>query len=131
MQRARMLAHLELDSRHDLDSSFFISSREYHESLGILSSSYKMETDSLEEFHQKNKIEFQNLGYGDMHSFVYDKHQYFYFVCIKKVGWEGDIDIDSQCYVKVPYKTIDEIKEEYSFLFEDQKKLDPEWYEFE
>ena len=118
MRRARMLAHLELDSLHDLDSSFFISSKEYYESLGIVSSS-KRHTDTLEEFHYKNKIEFRDLGYGEMHSFVFDKHQYFYFVCIKKVGWEGDVDIDSQCYVKVPYKTIEDIKEEYSFLFSD------------
>lgn len=116
MNRARMLAHLELDILHDLDSSFFISSKEYHETLGIVCSS-KRHTDTLEDFHQSNNIEFRDLGYGDMQSFVYDKHQYFYFVCIKNVGWQGDVDVDSQCYVKVPYKTVEDIKEEYPFLF--------------
>lgn len=141
-----MLAHLELDSLHHLDSSSFISDKVFHETLGKLSSSYNMNTDSLEEFHRVNKIEFHNLSYGDCYSFVYDKHQYFSFVCMKKVGWQGDVDVDSQCYVKVPYKTIEEIKEEFSFLFEDKssprlpdddifgvkpEKLDPEWYEFD
>ena len=117
MERARMLAYLELDNRHTLDSSFFISDREFHVALGKLHSTYNMNTDSLEEFHQSNKIEFRDLGYGEMHSFVYEKYQYFYFVCIKNVGWQGDVDIDSQCFVKVPYKTVEDIKEEYPFLF--------------
>jgi hypothetical protein len=45
-------------------------------------------------------------------------HEYFSFVCMKSVGWQGDKDIDSQVYVKVPYKTTEEIMEEYSFLFD-------------
>lgn len=115
MNRARMLAHLELK---DIDSSFFITSREYNESLGILHSSYRKDVQSLEEFQDEHRIQHHNLSYyGDMYSFVYDKHQYFYFVCLKKVGWQGDVDVDSQAYVKMPYKTIDDIKEEYSFLF--------------
>lgn len=152
MERARMLAYLELDNRHTLDSSSFISDRELHVALGKLHSTYDMNTDSLEEFHIKNRINFLDLGYGDCHSFVFDKHEYFSFVCIKSVGWQGDKDIDSQCYVKVPYETIEEMMEKYSFLFkensiprlpdddifgvkpDDVKKpdpRDPEWYEFD
>jgi hypothetical protein len=154
MERARMLAYLELDNRHTLDSSFFISDREFHVALGKLHSTYDMNTDSLEEFHIKNRINFLNLGYGDCHSFVFDKHEYFSFVCMKSVGWLGDKDIDSQCYVKVPYKTTEEIMEEFSFLFKEnsiprlpdddifgvnpdtkdtlpQDLRDPEWYEFD
>ena len=102
-----------------------------------------MNTDSLEEFHIKNRVNFLDLGYGDCHSFVFDKHQYFSFVGMKSVGWQGDKDIDSQCYVKVPYKTTEEIMEEYSFLFDKKPShhedifdvkpspRDPEWYSFD
>lgn len=113
-----MLAYLELDLQHTLDSTTFISDKEYYETLGKLSSSYRPDDCLLEDFHAEHKIDFRDLDYGAMHSFVFDKHQYFYFVCMRKVGWQGDVDVDSQCYVKVPYKTIEEIKEEFSFLFD-------------
>ena len=109
MERARMIAYLELDREHTLDSSSFISSNEYNIALGTLCS-LNPDVFASDSFKDKHKIDFRELDYRcTMYTFVLDKHQYFYFSCLKNVGWEGDVDIDSQCYVKVDYRSIEEV----------------------